>query len=224
MDSPLRKLRFNKDPVSWITHFAGFLAAVAGTAYLVGWSLDEPAKLTAMAIYGGSLIVLFLASTAYHFFDLGDRGNRELQRLDHIGIYFLIAGSYLPPVMHLLDGRFRIAMLVTVGVILVLGTVQKIVWMDAPVWLSTLIYLAFGWIGLVPAIASWSQMTWWGSACLVTGGAAYTVGAVVFTREWPDPWPRVFGHHEIWHVLVLVGAAGHFLFAATLLDVPVPAF
>jgi len=58
----------------------------------------------------------------------------------------------------------------------------------------------------------------------VTGGAAYTIGAIVFAREWPDPWPKVFGHHEIWHVLVLLGALGHFLFAATLLDVPVPAF
>ena len=223
MDSPLR-LRLNKDPWSWITHFAGFLAAIAGTAYLVGWSLDEPAKLTAMALYGSSLIVLFLASTAYHFFDLGERGNRHLQRIDHIGIYVLIAGSYLPPVMHLLDGGFRIAMLVTVSVILVLGTIQKIVWMDAPEWLSTGIYLAFGWIGLIPAVAAWGEMTWWGACCLVTGGAAYTIGAIVFAREWPDPWPKVFGHHEIWHVLVLLGALGHFLFAATLLDVPVPAF
>ena len=222
MDRP--RLRINKDPLSWITHFGGFLAAVPGTAYLVISSVDDPAKLAAMGLYGGSLIVLFLASTAYHFFDIGERWNYELQRIDHIGIYLLIAGSYAPALVHLTDGWFRVAMLLVVGVLCVVGVVGKIVWMDAPVWLSTAIYLGIGWIGIIPAWHMWPQLTTWSAACLTLGGAAYTIGAVVFAREWPDPWPKVFGHHEIWHVLVLVGAAGHFLFAVSLLDVPVPAF
>ena len=115
------KMKMNKDPWSAATHFVGFLAAIVGLVFLVVPSTHSASKVTAMAIYGGSLVALFGASTLYHFFDLGHSGNRWLRRMDHSAIFALIAGSYMPPIFHLLDGKMRITMISTVGGIAVLG-------------------------------------------------------------------------------------------------------
>ncbi len=216
--------RINKDPVSWATHAAGLVAAVVALVYLLLHVGDNPAKFAAMAIYGGSLVVLFLASSVYHFFDLGPRRNGWLRRFDHVGIFLLIAGSYVPAVMHLLDGAWRVTILTVIGVFAVLGAAFRIWWIDPPEWLGTGIYLTMGWIGLIPASRMLPQLEFSSAALLVAGGLSYTVGAVVFAREWPDPWPRVFGHHEIWHLFVLAGATGHFFFVRDLLAMPVPGF
>lgn len=221
---PKPVFRLNKDPVSWATHFAGFIAAIVGLVYLVVYTAHDAAKVTAMAIYGGSLVLLFLASSVYHFFDLGERRNGLLRRLDHVGIFLLIVGSYVPAVIHLLDGVWRIAILATVGTLSLAGAAFRCWWIDPPEWLGTGIYLAVGWIGLIPAWKMLPQLEPIAAACLVAGGLSYTVGAVVFAREWPDPWPNVFGHHEIWHLFVLAGAGGHFLFVCHLIAMPIPAF
>jgi hemolysin III len=218
------RFRIFKDPVSWATHFAGMLAALVGTIFLLAQSWQSPAKFLSMAIYGCSLVTLFGASAIYHFLDVGHRGNRWLQRLDHAAIFFLIAGSYVPAAMHLLDGGWRIAILSVVGSLAFLGMLFKVIWIDCPTWLGAGLYLGLGWLALIPMAEMLPRLDAVGLALLLSGGLAYTLGAVVFVREWPDPWPRVLGHHEIWHLFVLAGAAGHFGFAWHLLEMPVPAF
>jgi len=213
----------NKDPWSAATHFAGFLAAIVGLVFLVVLSVGAP-KVTAMAIYGSSLVALFFASTLYHFLDLGHRGNRWLRRLDHSAIFLLIAGSYVPPMIHLLDGAMRVSMLAIIGVIALLGVAVKLLWIDSPAWLGLTLYLALGWIVVVPIWWMLPQMAASSLALLVAGGITYTLGAVVYAKKWPDPWPRSFGYHEVWHLFVLGGAALHFFFMVTLLDAPVPSF
>lgn len=217
-------MSWNKDPWSSATHFAGFVAAIVGLVYLVVPSAHSAAKLTAMALYGSSLVLLFGASTLYHFLDLGERGNRWLRRLDHSAIFALIAGSYMPPLFHLLDGPMRIAMISVVGGIAVLGIVVKLAWIDSPSWLGLSLYLALGWIALIPMSSMLPRASFLSIALLVGGGVVYTLGAAVYARRWPDPWPDTFGHHEVWHLFVLGGAVLHFGFAATLLDMPVPVF
>lgn len=217
-------MSFNKDPWSAATHFVGFLAAVVGLICLVVPAAHSASKVTAMALYGSSLVVLFLASTVYHFFDLGHRGNRWLKRLDHSAIFLLIAGSYMPPVFHLLDGAMRITMLAVIGGTAALGVLVKLVWIDAPTWLSMALYLALGWIVVIPLGWMLPRMATGSLALLVAGGLAYTVGAVVYTKRWPDPWPDTFGHHEVWHLFVLGGAALHYGCMFSLLAAPVPAF
>ena len=217
-------MTLNKEPWSAATHFVGLLAAIAGLVFLVLPSTHSAPKVTAMALYGGSLVALFLASTAYHFLDLGQRGNRWLKRLDHSAIFLLIAGSYMPPIIHFLDGAMRITMLSVIGGIAVLGMVVKLAWIDSPTWLSLGLYLALGWIVLVPIWWMVPHMAGISIALLVAGGVTYTLGAVVYAKRWPDPWPDVFGHHEVWHLFVLGGAALHFLCMVTLLDASVPAF
>ncbi len=217
-------MTLSKDPWSAATHFAGFVLAVAGLVFLVVGATGSAAKITAMALYGGSLVGLFLASSVYHFFDLGHVGNRWLKRLDHSAIFLLIAGSYMPPMIHLLDGPMRITMLAVVGGIALLGVVVKLAWIDAPTWLGMALYLALGWIVVVPMAWMLPRMAAPSLALLVAGGLAYTVGAAVYARRWPDPWPEQFGHHEVWHLFVLGGAALHFGCMVTLLQAPVPAF
>lgn len=214
---------FFKDPWSAITHFAGFLAALVGLVLLLSWTLHDPAKVTAMAIYGGSLAFLFAASSAYHFLDGGPRVNRWLRRVDHAAIYLLIAGSYVPPLVHLLDGGWRVGMLLAIGAFTVLGLGLKLFWLDSPAWLSVGAYLAMGWVVVVPAHIIFPQLTPGQVVILVAGGLLYSLGAMVYLFERPDPWPEVFGHHEVWHLFVLGGAGAHFAFMLTLVDTAIPA-
>jgi hemolysin III len=213
-----------KDPWSAITHFAGFVLASAGALALVWMTLDEPAKRLAMAAYGGSLVLVFLSSSLYHFFDIGESGNRWLRRIDHAAIFGLIAGSYIPPILILLDGPWRFWMLTVVIGLAAVGAVFKMAWIDCPDALGAGLYLALGWVVVIPAHLIFPQLEVSQIAWLVVGGVAYTVGAVVFVKERPDPWPDTFGHHEVWHMFVLAGAGAHFMFTLQLVDVPVPAF
>ena len=121
-------IRLGKEPLNALTHFVGFLAAIVGLVTFVLLSKNDGPKVAGMAIYGGSLVALFLASSTYHFFDLGERGNRWLRRLDHTAIFLLIAGTYIPPLIHTLDGAWRVAMISVVGGLAVIGTLFKLVW------------------------------------------------------------------------------------------------
>lgn len=212
-----------KDPISAWTHVAGFLAGVVGLTLLVTRAEHSLAQTVSLAVYGGSLVLLFLASSAYHFFDLGPRGNRMLRRFDHAAIFVFIAGTYVPVITHLLDGPWRVASLAIVGGLAVLGVLFKLVFFHAPRWLNTTLYLCLGWIiaplapVMLPHFTS-PQLTW-----MVAGGVFYTVGALVYGFKKPDPWPGVFGFHEIWHLFVLLGAGAHFGLAWSLLAVrPAP--
>jgi hemolysin III len=206
------RFRIFKDPVSSWTHFIGFWLALAATAALVWRVADDGTKATGMAIYGGTLVTLFLASSLYHWLDIGERGNRWLRRLDHSAIFLLIAGTYVPPLLHLLDGTWRIAILSLVLGLAAAGALLKMIWIDCPRWLGLALYFGLSAVVVVPAHQILPQLS---------GGAlAYTLGAVVYARERPDPWPGRFGHHEIWHLFVLAGAGAHYAFTTTLVDLP----
>jgi len=221
---PSPRVRWFKEPVSALTHFGGFLAASAGLVYLVAASAHDGAKVAGMAVYGSTLVLLFLASSVYHFVDLGESGNRWLKRLDHAAIFLLISGTYVPVLLHTLDGAWRITMLSVVGALAVAGVVLKLVWIDCPSWLSTALYLALGWIVVIPGYKILPHLDATALSWLIAGGLAYSVGAAVYAFRWPDPWPDRLGHHEIWHVFVLVGAAAHFVFTAGLIDAARPLF
>lgn len=213
-----------KEPVSALTHFAGFIAALVGLASLAFASAHDGTKLTAMAIYGAALATLFLASSIYHFFDLGPRGNRFLRRLDHGAIFLLIAGTYVPTLIHLLGGTWRIAMLAAVGGVALAGAVLKLAWMGCPRWLAVALYLGMGWMVLIPAHRILPQLDAFQLSTLVTGGAAYSLGSVVYLLDRPSPWPAHFGAHEIWHLFVLAGAGAHFAFVWSFVGQPYPPF
>ncbi len=213
------KIRFNRDPVSWMTHFAGALVGAFGLAALIYYARHDVPRLVSMAIYGMSLVALFSASTAYHFFDLGPRGNKWLRRVDHAAIYLLIAGTYVPALTLLLSGTMRVAMLAIVLGIAMLGVLFKLVLFNAAGKAGTILYVILGWVIVIPGYYMLPRMSAESVTWLVSGGIAYTVGALIYATKRPDPWPGVFGFHEVWHLFVLLGATLHYLFTFSLLDV-----
>jgi hemolysin III len=214
------QVRVFKDPWSAWTHFLGGWVALFGAVYIVLAARANDAMFASILLYGVTLVALFAASSVYHFFDLGERGNRWLRRVDHAAIFAVIAGTYAPAVMHLLDGTWRTGMLWAVGLFALLGIIFKTLWIECPAWLGTTIYIAMGSLAVIPGGRMLGSMepssAWWlGAGCI-----AYLLGAVVFVRRWPDPWPETFGFHEVWHLFVLVGAGAHYAFVLTLLGAP----
>jgi hemolysin III len=200
-----------REPVNAYSHLVGLILAAAGTVVLLRLA-HGPAQAVAFAVYGGSLVLLYAASTVYHALPLPRHRLRPLRTLDHIAIYFLIAGTYTPVALVTLHGPYGWALLAGAWTIAVAGIPFKIWWLDAPIWLSTGVYLGMGYMALLAAAPLAQAVSAGGLAWLGAGGVAYTIGAVIFSRERPNPFPGVFGHHEIWHILVLVGSGCHFAF------------
>jgi len=200
-----------REPFNGASHLIGLLLGGAGTVILLRMAQGRE-QLVALSIYGATLILLYGASTLYHTLSLTDRQLRALRRLDHIAIYFLIAGTYTPIALITLDSRLGWTLLATVWLIALAGVPFKLFYLDAPVWLSTSTYLLMGYLAMLAMIPLARAVHLGGLMWLLSGGIAYTVGAVIYSRRRPDPFPGVFGHHEIWHVLVLIGSACHFAF------------
>jgi hemolysin III len=216
------RFRIFKDPISAWTHFLGFWLALLAAILLVWQAAGDGPKAASMAVYGASLVGVFLASSLYHFLDLGERGNRWLRRFDHAAIFLLIGGTAVPALLHLLDGTWRIALLGVVAGLALAGALLKLIWIDCPDRLGLALYLGLSAVALVPAHRILPHLSGGALAWLVGGGVAYLLGAFVYARSWPDPWPDRFGHHEIWHLFVLAGAGAHYAFVRTLLPVTCP--
>ena len=199
-----------REPVNSASHLVGLLLAGAGTLLLFRMA-GGPEQRAAFLVYGATLILLYGASTLYHTLPLSERRLRALRTLDHIAIYFLIAGTYTPVAAITLRESGGPALLAASWTVAAVGIPFKIRWLDAPVWLSTGTYLGMGYmalLGVVPlAREVGSGLSW-----LVAGGVAYTIGAIIYAVERPDPLPGRFGHHGLWLLLVLAGSACHFTF------------
>jgi hemolysin III len=200
-----------REPVNGASHLLGLVLAGAGTILLLRMA-KSPGELVAFGIYGASLILLYGASTLYHTLTVPERPRRALRTLDHIAIYFLIAGTYTPVALITLKGPLGWTLLAAVWLIAIAGIPFKLFYLHAPVWLSTGTYLAMGYLALVAVGPIAEAVSAGGLAWLIAGGLAYTVGAVIYARQRPDPFPGRFGHHEIWHLFVLAGSGCHFAF------------
>ncbi len=200
-----------REPFNAWSHLVGLVLAAVGTLVLLRLARGT-SELVAFGVYGGTLILLYAASTVYHALHAPAPTLRTLRTIDHIAIYFLIAGTYTPVTLLTLEDASRWVLLGSVWTIAGAGIPFKIRYLDAPVWLSTATYLAMGYLALVLAGPIIREVGTGGLAWLVGGGVAYTVGAVIFTRERPDPLPDRFGFHGLWHLLVLVGSACHYAF------------
>jgi hemolysin III len=199
-----------KPKLRGVTHeWAFFMSLGFGTALIV---LAEGTEATlAVAIYAVSLSALFGTSALYHRVNWSrPNARRWMRRLDHSMIFFLIAGTYTPFALLVLNGTLATAILVVVWVGAVAGAIVEMVWIDHPKWASALIYLALGWVAVATFPELWSALGVAGALLVATGGLLYTAGAVIYAVQRPNPSPAVFGYHEIFHLLVIAAAIAHF--------------
>ncbi len=202
-----------REPFNTWSHLVGLVLAVAGTWFLLRVA-HGTTQAVAFGIYGATLVLLYAASAVYHGLPLGEVGLRRLRTLDHIAIYFLIAGTYTPVAMVTMRDAGGLPLLAAAWTFAAAGIPFKLLWLDAPVWVSNATYLAMGYLALVAVVPIERAVGAGGLAWLVAGGIAYTAGAVIFARRRPDPLPDRFGYHGLWHLLVLAGSACHFAFIA----------
>lgn len=185
---------------------AFFLSLIAGTALVA--AAGEGRATWAAGIYAISLSTLLGISALYHRVDWAPTARLRMRRLDHAAIFLLIAGSYTPVcVVALRDGS---TMLAAIWIAAAIGIVRAIWWPYAPKWLTASLYVITGWLAMFEWRGMSDALGTTGIAALLVGGVLYTVGAVVYAGRWPNPFPRTFGYHEIFHLYVIGAAVAHF--------------
>ena len=206
---PVFKIR---DKVSALTHFTALVAAIFAMPALLIHAAANGADKTALislSVFMLSMVFLYAASTAYHSFQLSPMGCRRLKKLDHIMIFYLIAGTYTPVCIIALGNMWLLAL---VWALALVGTVFKLCWVTCPKWVSSVIYIAMGWscLSAMPQIlATLSRV---GFLWLLVGGLAYTVGGVIYAIKPKSLRKRLFGPHEIFHIFVMTGSLCHYVF------------
>ncbi len=201
-----------REPVNGLTHLTGGLLASIGLIVLLVTAASEGRtdQLVAFGIFGFSLITLYSASALYHLLPLSPLGVARLRRVDHMSIFLLIAGTYTPFCLLALDGGWQVALLCLIWGLALGGILLKLLWMEAPRWLSVALYLGMGWVALVAAPALFRAVPAGGMAWVLAGALVYSAGALIYGLKRPNPVPGVFGFHELWHLFVMAGSACHF--------------
>ena len=204
-----------REPGSAITHFiAMVLAALAAAPLLVKAAFDAGrVGVFSMAVFMTSMILLYGASTLYHSVNLSGHSLRIFRKIDHMMIFVLIAGSYTPVCLLVLEPQSGHTLLITVWAIAAVGMLVKAFWITCPKWFSSIIYIAMGWaclsvFGELLTALSRPAFLW-----LLTGGLLYTAGGVIYALKLPvfNSIHKNFGSHEIFHLFVMGGSICHFI-------------
>jgi hemolysin III len=201
-----------REPVNGLTHLTGGLLASVGLIVLLATAMRAGRidQLVAFAVFGFSLIVLYTASALYHLMPLSPAGIATLRRVDHMSIFLLIAGTYTPFCLLALDGGWGVGLLCLIWGLALCGILLKLIWMEAPRWLSVALYLGMGWVALIAAPALFRAVPAGGMAWVLAGALIYSAGALIYGLKRPNPIPGVLGFHELWHLFVIAGSACHF--------------
>jgi hemolysin III len=194
-------------------HLLAAFAAAAGLVLLVLLAGSARAYVGG-AIFAASLVLLYTTSATYHVVTWGRRMRAVLRRLDHSMIFVLIAGTYTPFCLLAVNDAWGISLLSVVWGIAGAGILLKMIWPHAPRWLGVLLYASAGWLGIVASapLSEWLALV--PLALLAGGGVLYTIGGIIYAARRPDPFPRVFGYHEVFHLLVIAGSAMHYSLVA----------
>ena len=195
-----------------ISHLGEACSALAGAGILIAHAgaQGDPWKIVALAIYGLSLVALFGSSALHHAIDGSPRVNAVLRTLDYDSVFLLIAGSLTPLVLVLFRNVYGWAVLGAVWIIAAAGIVLRSVWREVPKYVTNTLYIAIGWMTVL-LLGAAADLPWGALVLMAAGGIVYSAGFVIFVIEKPNPWPGVFGFHELWHLLVVLGALLHYL-------------
>ncbi len=208
MSAPLSsEYSVREEVANAITHGLGMVLGIVGLVLLLIKAVDHDADaltITSMSIYGGSIVVLFLASTLYHSIPY-QRAKKALKTFDHCAIYLLIAGSYTPFLLVSLRTPLAIGLMITIWSIALFGIVMKLAFIYRFEKLSLVTYLIMGWLSLIVIYQLAVHLNVGGLTLLAAGGVVYTLGVIFYVAE------RIPFNHAIWHGFVLAGCACHFL-------------
>ncbi len=200
-----------REPVSGLTHLGAAVVSLVGLLTLLLTARGTPVRIAGLAVYGATLVLMFSSSAVYHLVTAGPRVVLFLRKLDHAAIYLLIAGTYTPICLTFFTGFWGSGFLILIWSLAAVGVGVKLFVIRAPRWVTAGVYLLMGWLALAAVGEILARMPSAAFAWLLAGGAFFTVGAAAYILKWPNPAPPHFGFHEIWHVLVILGAASHFV-------------
>ncbi len=203
-----------REPINGLTHLAGAILSFVGLLAMVLKVASLHAsilQITAIIIFGISMILLYSASATYHMVIAKDRVIAFLRRIDHSMIFILIAGSYTPFCLISLHGTTGWILFTIVSIIAVLGIGFKLIWFSCPRWLSTALYIAMGWIIIFAAVPLGQALSTQGLFLLILGGILYTVGGVIYALKPKWMTFKYMGFHEIFHIFIMLGSLAHFL-------------
>jgi hemolysin III len=207
-------MRAIKEPVSSLTHMSFAILAVPLTVVMTALSawMRSPVKIVSFSIFGGSLILLYTASGIYHAVKASEKVELCLKKIDHSMIFVLIAGTYTPVCLIALKGVWGVSLLSVVWGLTAAGCVLKVVWINSPRWLYTLVYVLMGWIVTAAVKPMLSNIAPGGLLCLLAGGLMYSAGAVIYALKRPRLKNKFIGFHEIFHIFVMAGTVLHVCF------------
>ncbi len=204
-----------KDPGSAVTHFIGMLMAIfAATPIIIKAArTSDRLHVTAITIFAISLILLYAASTSYHYFNLGEKINKRLKKLDHMMIFVLIAGTYTPICLTVIEPPTGYFLLSLVWGIAIVGIIIKGFFVFCPKWFSSALYIAMGWVCVIAFTQIMNGLPTAGFLLLLIGGIIYTIGGVIYALKLPlfNSRHQNFGSHEIFHIFVMAGSCCHFI-------------
>ena len=205
---------YAREPINGFTHLGGAILSFAGLlALVIKTTLTSPTAvdITAVIIFGISLVLLYSASATYHLVVASDKVISFLRKIDHSMIFILIAGSYTPFCLIALNG---IEGWITFGIvsgIAICGVVFKMVWFNCPRWLSTSVYIGMGWISVFIVIPLYKSIALGGILLLLAGGISYTIGAIIYGLKPKALKFKNLGFHEIFHIFILIGSLCHYI-------------
>ena len=188
------------------SHALAAFASLLLTIALCWQSRADLPRLVSLLIFGLSMLELYTISALYHIGRWHARTDRVLRAIDHANIFVMIAGTYTPLCFNLLSGWLRVTILLVIWLLAAIGGGLAIFTLRLPRWVTTALYIGMGWVVVLAIPAFLAVVPWYAVATLLLGGILYTLGAVVYARKRPNPFPRVFGFHEIFHLFVIAGS------------------
>jgi hemolysin III len=194
----------------WL-HAAAAPVALVGTFVLASRAALLGAARVPALIFGLCLVALFTISSLYHVGRWSDRVRFVLGRFDQAAIQLTIVGTFTPVAFHALSGSWRSWSLAAAWAIAVVGIAVSSAGFKPPRWVGAVAYISFGWLGVIPFTRMIGALPWQAGALIALGGVLYTIGAVVYATRRPDPFPRWFGYHEVFHLLVVAASTAHYL-------------
>jgi len=207
------QFKYLHDPVSGLIHFLAVILSLIGTYILIYNSLYPVLRfwhVVSFTVFGLGLILLYTASTLYHWLPVSKAAKRMLRKFDHFMIFILIAATYTPVCVIPLRGPWGWFIGVSIWLLALFGIAVDYFYVSAPRKFTAAIYIVMGWFVIIAIWPVLNILKLNGFLWLLAGGLFYTFGGMIYARKKPDPWPEVFGFHEIFHIFVVLGSLFHF--------------